>query len=187
MTTQIPDKITQIAPEAAAKYLAEGYLRATGKRPSIAILKLLVAQSALETGNWKIFHNWNFGNHKASGSDALSQVYTIGDDPTDPGARYAAFRTPEEGAEHYVLTLTKREHWKKGLESGKPLTFIRALSTPPVYFTADPQTYLVTMTKLIDQYEELAKKYGTSILGVMLGLFFTLASGAGVYIALKSK
>lgn len=185
MTTQLPDKLTKMAPDFAAKQLSDAYFRVTGKRASVAIMKLLVAQSALESGNWQISHNWNFGNEKATSSDEFSQVYSIRDDPTDPGAKYAAFLTPEAGAEHYVRTLTRRDHWREGLESGKPLTFIKALSTPPVYFTADPQRYLVTMTKLIDQYEDLAKKYGTSLLGMLFGFALALGGAAGIYFAAK--
>jgi hypothetical protein len=185
MAIQIPDKLTRLSPDDAAKYLAEGYLRVMAKRPSVSKMKLLISQSALESGNWQFMHNYNYGNEKLGGSDTHSQVYKIGDDPTDAGAQYAAFLNPEDGAEHYVRTLTKRDHWRAGLESGKPLTFIKALSTPPVYFTADPQRYLVTMTKLIDQYESLAKKYGYSIIGTIVGTLILGAGAVGTYFAFK--
>lgn len=185
MSTQIPDKKTPLAPDDAARYLAEAYQRVTGKRPKTNILKLLIAQSALESGNWQIIHNYNFGNEKASSSDAFTQVYSFNDDPTDPGAHYAAFLSPEEGAEHYVRTLTKREHWRKGLETGKPLLFIEALSTPPVYFTADPAKYLATLVKLIDKYEDLAKKYGWSLLGIFTSIVVLGGIVSGGYVAYK--
>jgi hypothetical protein len=185
MAIQLPDKLTQLAPDDAARELAEAYFRVMGKRPTVAKMKLLISQSALESGNWKLMHNWNFGNEKLSGSDSHSQIYNISDDPADPSAFYAAFLNPADGAEHYVRTLTKRDHWREGLESGKPLQFIQALSTPPVYFTADPQRYLVTMTNLIDQYEDLAVKYGSSTVGTIFGLLLALGSGASVYLLLR--
>jgi len=185
MAIQLPDRLTALVPDDAARYLAEGYRRVMGSSPSVAKMKLLISQSALESGNWKFMHNFNYGNEKLSGSDTHSQVYKIGDDPSDPGAFYAAFLNPEDGAEHYVRTLTKRDHWRAGLETGKPLLFIQALSTPPVYFTADPQRYLVTMTKLIDQYEDLANKYGSSFWGTVIGLVLALGSGTSIYLLLR--
>ena len=170
MPQLIPDKLTPIEPDDAVRNLAEAYKKVTGKVPRVSVLKLLAAQSALESGNWQIVHNFNYGNEKSSSSDTFAQVYSIRDDPTDPGAHYAAFLSPEEGAEHYVRTLTRREHWKTGLESGKPLIFVKQLSTQPVYFTADPTRYLTTLLRLVDKYENLAKKYGVSFWGVIGGV-----------------
>ena len=185
MTITIADKRTPIEPEEASRLLANAYANVMGRKPSVAILKLLIGQSALESGNWKQVHNYNFGNEKASSSDVYQQVYTFGDDPTDAGAYYAAFVTPEEGAEHYVHTLTKREHWRKGLESGKPLTFIEALSTPPVYFTADPMRYMATLVNRMDAYESFAKKYGASILGIWIGASVIILGGIAAGLAWK--
>jgi len=185
MSTQIPDLLTPLNPDDAVRHLADAYKRVVGKQPRVAVLKLLAAQSALESGNWKIVHNFNYGNEKASSSDVFVQQYSIRDDPTDPGAKYAAFLSPQEGAEHYVRTLVRREHWRKGLDSGKPVQFVEALSTPPVYFTADPSRYLATLLKLVDTYSDLAKKYGWSLLGMFGGLLMLGTIATGGYFAFK--
>lgn len=181
----LPDKITPLTPDEAARALVEGYRRIFGKRPTVKRLNLLLGQSALETGHWRIIHNFNMGNEKGVSSDRYVQSYSSHDDPTDLGAHYAAFLSPEDGAEHYVRTLTHREHWAKGLESGKPTTFITALSTPPVYFTADPSKYLATFISTYDRYKPYAKTYGASILGSLLGVFIVGGIGWSVYEAFK--
>lgn len=177
MPVTIPDKRTPIEPDEAVRLLANAYANVMGRKPSIAILKILTGQSALESGNWEVIHNYNFGNEKASSGDVYQQVYTFSDDPSDPGAYYAAFLTPEEGAEHYIHTLTKREHWRTGLQTGNAEKFIAALSTPPVYFTADPTRYMATLVNRMAAYEPFAKKYGASILGIWIGASIVLLGG----------
>lgn len=186
MSQQIPDLLTPLDRDTAAKALADGYQSITGKKPSAKVLKLIIAQSALESGNWKFIHNFNYGNEKASSSDEFIQRYTVGDDPTDPGAFYAAFKNPSAGAEHYIKTLLRRDHWRKGLESGVASTFVAALSTPPVYFTADPTRYLNTLAKLVDEYAPEAKKYGVSLLGTFLGVAL-LGSLTFVFVTMVKK
>jgi hypothetical protein len=177
VSIQLSDRLTPVTPEAAIKALADAYLKVTGRKPSRAILNLLAAQSSLETGNWQIMHNFEMGNAKSKSSDPFFQVYGTHDDPTDPGAHYAAHKSLEEGAEHYINVLKGRPHWWAALQSAKPLTFIQGLSTPPVYFTANPVTYLDTLTKQINRYAPTVKKYSPSI-WVSLAIAALVATGA---------
>ncbi len=170
MATQLEDKLTVIAPEDATRALARAYRKVTGKSPSVAILSLLVGQSALESGHWKMAHNYNLGNEMYVSSDTYFQQYSIGDDPAAPRAKYAAFLTLDDGAEHYVRTLLRRPHWKEGLLSGNAETFVRALSTPPVYFTANPTRYLNTLNGVLAMYQDEVKKYAGTFAGLLTGL-----------------
>lgn len=185
MSIQLQDRLTPVTPEAAIKALADAYLKVTGRKPSRAILGLLAAQSSLETGNWEIMHNFEMGNAKSKSSDPFFQVYGSHDDPTDPGAHYAAHKSLEEGAEHYINVLKGRDHWWAALQSGKPLKFIQGLSTQPVYFTANPATYLNTLTNRLDRYMPIVKKNAP---GIWVSLFAAALVAAGAYqVAKRSR
>lgn len=159
MSMQLPDKLTPLTADVATKALADGYKIVTGNTPSKKILSLLVSQSSLETGNWQLMHNYNFGNDKWNGREEYWQRYSVGDDPTDPGAKYTAHKTPAEGARRYIEVLKGRTHWWAGLQSKDPKTFIKNLSTPPVYFTADPTRYYNSLMKEIAENREVVSKY----------------------------
>jgi hypothetical protein len=183
MATQLPDKMTPLTPEEATQALSEGYKLVTGRKPSKNILALLIGQSALETGNWKMMHNYNMGNAKKSGSDEYYQVYLTGDDPTDPGAHYAAHLTAADGAAHFIRVLKKRENWWNGLQTGDPMKFAEGLAMRPfAYYTADPSHYAKILVDRYKAYMPLAAKYGGSILGTVLGLLFV---GGTAYLGYK--
>lgn len=177
MSTQLADKLTPVTPDVAVKALADAYQRVTGRKPSRKVFKMLVAQSSLETGNWQLMHNYEMGNAKSKSSDPFFQVYSTHDDPTDPGAHYAAHQSIDEGAEHYINVLKGRDHWWSALQSGKPLTFITGLSTQPVYFTANPAVYLNTLNRQIEKYTPLANKYAPGI-WISLAIAALVATGA---------
>ena len=61
----VPDKLTPLTRDEATRALLTAYKQLTGALPSTAVLALLVAQSAFETGHWKSLHHYNFGNAKA--------------------------------------------------------------------------------------------------------------------------
>jgi hypothetical protein len=180
MATQLPDRLTYVSPDDLARALASAYRKVVGSAPNAKILGLLISQVALETGHGKMVHNFNLGNEMAVASDPFFQQYSIGDDPTAPRAKYAAFLSLEDGAEHYVRTLLRRPHWKEGLMSGNVETFVRALSTPPAYFTADPARYLKTLTGVLAMYQDEAKRYGGSAFGIIAGLSIVTLAVLGV-------
>lgn len=172
------NKLTPLSAEQATQALSDGYKKLVGHKPSKKILALLVGQTALETGNWKSLHNYNFGNAKATSSDPFIQYYACSEvlngteqffQAGDPHCVFAAHQTAADGAAHYIKVLKNRAHWWSGLQSGSVPKFIAGLTTTPAYFTANPTTYGNTLSKLATQYMPLAKKYGSSTLLQVLG------------------
>lgn len=164
----LPDKKTPMTPQQVGAALSEGYRRVTGARPSRKILQLLLGQVALETGNFKSIHNFNFGNVKAKGSDKYVQYFRCSEiingkevffDPPAPECRFVAFRTAADGAEHYIRTLRGRPHWWEGLQSKTVPGFIKGLTTPPVYFTANAKLYADVLQNRMSHYTDVAKEY----------------------------
>jgi hypothetical protein len=182
MSTQLPDKLTPLNADTAAKALASAYKKVTGRAASKKILSLLVSQSSLETGNWQWIHNYNFGNDKWDGREEFFQVYSVGDDPTDPGAKYTAHKTAEDGAIRYINVLKRRPHWWEGLQSADPKTFIKKLSTPPVYFTADPTRYYNSLMKEIEENAKIVAKYSAKAWPYLLT---AAIAGVGSFFAAK--
>jgi hypothetical protein len=181
----LPNLLTPLSADQAAKALSDGYKKVVGRKPSKSILDLLISQTALETGNWKSLHNYNFGNAKATSSDQFVQYYGCSEvfngveeffSAGDPHCVFAAHKTAADGAAHYINVLKSRAHWWTGLQSGTVPKFIAGLTTVPAYFTADAGQYGNTLSKLTAQYAPLAKKYsGSTFLQVLGGI----ALGAG--------
>jgi hypothetical protein len=184
--TELPNKITKVTPDAAARALAIGFKKVAGKKPSAAILALLLGQWALETGNGSAVHNYNFGNTKRSSSDTYYQFFRCSEilngkevffDPPAPECAFSAYKAPEDGAEAYVKILKKRPHWWNGLLSGNVATFNAGLTTAPKYYTANPAQYLKTLQNRVAAYMPQAKQYGatfltalgTALLGIGMG------------------
>ena len=61
----VKDMLTPLSRDDASRAFLTAYQQLTGKLPTPAVLALLLAQSAFETGHWKSLHNFNFGNAKA--------------------------------------------------------------------------------------------------------------------------
>ena len=162
----VQNKLTQLSPSEAAAALATAYQQLVGSPPSQSILALLLAQSALETGNWKKIHNFNFGNQKASTSYPLIVQFRCSEmvngaekffDPPAPECNFRAYETAAAGALDYLRVLHSRPHWWQGLQTEDPSAFVDALATPPKYFTANPALYKSTLTSLFVQYGPLAR------------------------------
>ena len=192
---ELPNQLTPLTADEAAKALAAGYKQVTGKAPTANVLKLLVAQSGLETGNWQSIHNYNFGNAKATGSDPYYTYFRCSEvingveqffDPPSPQCKFAAHKTAADGAAHYISVLKNRENWWNGLQTGTPQGFVAGLTTAPKYFTADPTKYGNTLAELATQYEALAKKYaGNIVLGTVIGLIMLAIAGVVGYKIVK--
>jgi hypothetical protein len=182
----LANKITALTADQATKAISDGYKKVTGFRPHKVVLGLLVAQSALETGNWKSIHNYNFGNFKASKSDKYIQYFGCGEvldgvsqnfPAGDPHCIFAAYPDAASGAAAYVQGLKNRANWWNGLQTKSVAGFIKGLTTPPKYFTADPTLYANVLQKQLNTYQPIANKYGSSIVSGIIGL----AIGAGVW------
>ena len=162
----VPNKLTPLSPSEAAAALTAAYQQLVGVPPSQSILALLIAQSALETGNWKKIHNYNFGNQKAGTSYPLIVQFRCSElvngvekffDPPAPECNFRAYDSAAAGALDYLRVLHGRPHWWQGLQTEDPSAFVDALATPPKYFTANPALYKSALTSLFVQYGPLAQ------------------------------
>jgi hypothetical protein len=193
--TELPNKVIKVTPDTAAKAIAIGYQKVTGKKPSAAILALLLGQWALETGNGSAIHNYNFGNTKRSSADAYYQFFrcneiingqTVWFDPPAPECAFSAYKTPEAGAEAWIRILKKRPNWWNGLLTGDVTAFNTGLSTAPKYYTASPALYLNTLKNRVAAYMPQAKQYGvTAASGLISALLGIAAGGAILYYSPK--
>lgn len=178
----LPDKLTPLTPDQAAKALSDGYRLVTGSRPNAVILGLMLGQWALETGNGKSIHNFNYGNGKGTSNSQYVQYFRCSEiiggvevffDPPAPECRFAAYKTAEDGAVAFVRLLKSRENWWKGLQSGTVDGFVKGLSTQPyAYFTANVELYRNVLRDRAAKYTDVAKKYAGSskVWQVILGL-----------------
>jgi hypothetical protein len=190
----LPARKTPLTPDEAAKALAEGYKKFTGKWPTPVTLGLLIAQSAFETGNWKSIWGYNFGNAKATSADTHVQFlrcWEVKDgqkiwyDPPHPVCKFAAYLNPADGAAAYMKLLAKRPHWWTGLHSGTVQGFVNGLTTRPAYFTADPGEYARGMTDRLKQFADLATKYTKTNWAGVLGTGLVLTA-IGLYVGVRA-
>lgn len=182
----LPNKITPMTVDQAAKALSDGYKKVTGSRPNKLVLGLLVAQSALETGNWASIHNYNFGNFKASSSDKYIQYFgcnegyganSVNYPAGDPHCIFAAYVTAADGAAAFIKGLKNRQHWWNGLMTKTVAGFIKGLTTPPAFFTGNPVAYSNIMEQRLLTYQPIANKYAANWASSLIGL----AIGGGLW------
>lgn len=201
MSTELPDKYTDVGPDDAARYISEGYRRVTGAFPTPEVLILLLAQWAGECANGKAVHNWNFGNTKRTASSPYWQQFPCGENdgpggtqvmyyPPDPKCHFDAYLDGYSGAEAFVKTLKRRDNWWKGLQTGDVNKFVAGLAIRPyAYFTAAPDKYLKLVQSRIAPYLGSAKKYGVGsssksgpVLGILLGV-----TAAVLFVRIKQR
>jgi hypothetical protein len=205
--TRLPDKLTPLTADEAAAALATAYQRVTGKVADQRVLGLLIGQTALETGNWKSLHNFNFGNAKATASDpyyAGFRCWEVVDgekvwyEADHPACQFAAHLTAADGAEHYVRILQRRPHWWAGLESRTVPGFVAGLTTRPAYFTADAGAYAKTLNDRMGMFADQAVRYAgeagkfagehkVAVGGTVVGVFALTFGGWYLYNAVTSK
>jgi hypothetical protein len=163
----VKDTLTPLSRDEASRAFLTAYQQLTGKLPTPAVLALLLAQSAFETGHWKSLHNFNFGNAKAGLTYPLvtqfrcSEVDELGVehfyDPPDPHCNFRAYNDAAAGALDYLKVLQNRPHWWQGLHTGDPSAFVDALATPPKYFTGNPAVYKRSVVSLFQTFFPLAE------------------------------
>jgi hypothetical protein len=166
----VANRLTPLDAREAGRALFSAYTTFTGRPPSDRVGALLLAQSALETGNWQKIHNYNFGNAKARPEYPTITQFRCSEvidgverffDPPDPQCNFRAYATASEGALDYLKVLHSQSHWWQGLQTGDPSAFVDGLATPPKYFTADPPKYKRALTALFEQFHPLV----TALLG----------------------
>lgn len=169
MSVGVANRITPISPNLAASAMTSAYRKVTGQKPTAAVLGLLLGQWALETGNGKSVHNFNYGNKKSSSEDNLHTYFRCHEmvngkkvyyDPPNPACKFSAYTDATSGAVAYIKLLKRRAHWWKGLHSGTPEGFTKGLATKPAFFTADPAKYEKILRNRMERYLDLAEKYG---------------------------
>lgn len=181
----LPDKLTPLTADQAAKALSDAYKYVVGHKPSAVILGLMLGQWALETGNGNSIHNFNYGNGKGTSNSTYVQFFRCSEivggvevfyNPPAPECRFAAYRSAEDGAIAFIRLLKSRENWWKGLHTGTVDGFVKGLSTQPyAYFTANVDLYRRVLGERAGKYAAVAKKYAGSstfwqvILGLALG------------------
>lgn len=164
----VPNKLTPLTRAQALNALAKAFLAVTGANPSPEVLSLLVAQTALETGEWKSLHNFNWGNIKAAHDYPLQTTFgcwemvdgkRVDYPANDPHCMFRAYPDAASGVVDYIKTLKSRANWWNGLQTGTPEGFNAGLSTVPKYYTADPTAYLKLLKTEFEESLPLAKSY----------------------------
>jgi hypothetical protein len=163
----VKDTLTPLSRDEASRAFLLGYLQLTGKLPTPAVLALLLAQSAFETGHWKSLHNFNFGNAKAGANYPLVTQFRCSEvdehgvetfyDPPDPHCNFRAYNDAAAGALDYLKVLQHQPHWWRGLQTEDPSAFVDALATPPKYFTGNPAVYKRSVVSLFQTFFPLAE------------------------------
>ncbi|HKY34668.1 MAG TPA: hypothetical protein VJN18_01905 [Polyangiaceae bacterium] len=163
----VQDKLTPLTREEATRALLTAYKQLTGALPSTAVLALLVAQSAFETGHWKSLHHFNFGNAKAGPGYPLITQFRCSEvdaqgvehfyDPPHPQCNFRAYSDAAAGALDYLKVLRNRPHWWSGLHTADPGAFVDALATAPKYFTGNVGIYKRSIISLFKSFFPLAE------------------------------
>jgi len=166
------DNITTPLTEAAATYyLKTAWNRIYGSYPDLNVLALLWAQSAGETGRWKLLRCNNWGNIKKHG-DCKYTSYDAGEvltlngvtkqyifHPYHPQTFFAAWDTPLDGAEAYIKFLSQKTRYKKAwieLMKGNPVTYCKELKKAG-YFTANLNHYTQNVVRLTNEFKRKSK------------------------------
>lgn len=153
---QVADRLTPLNLQDAIVAFAQAYKRVMGELPTAGCLACLVAQSALETGNWHALHCWNYGNIKASDAwiadgrdwceyrcnELIGGVWRWFD-PPHPQCRFRAYADADAGAAEQIGFVALRERYALAWHwccQGEPNLFVRALGLAG-YFTAPTEPY----------------------------------------------
>lgn len=168
----IPDKHTRLSAAEVIEAFEKAYQWVMGIEKGVAAkadldaatLALMVAQSALESGNWRSMHCFNFGNIKASSRyRGLYCQFRCNEvingklewfDPPHPQCNFRAYETAEDGARDYMRFLAVdtngdgvnryAEVWRTLVEAdgddADVFSFVRELKRAG-YFTASERLY----------------------------------------------
>lgn len=163
--------VTPLTEAEATYYLKKAWEKIYGSYPSKDSLALLWAQSAGETGRWKLLRCNNWGNIKKRDewkytSYEAGEVLTIGGVtkqymfyPYHPQTFFAAWDSPLDGAEAYIKFLSQRTRYQRAwneLMAGDPVAYCRELKAAG-YFTADLAHYTKGVVRLTDEFKRKAE------------------------------
>lgn len=168
------DKVvkTILTEEEATYALREAFKKILGSYPSDKSLSLLFAQTALETGRWKLMNNNNWGNIKWSPALEGKRRFTMfatGENLWDARQKkvvyqwfepphhqtwFRSYPTATEGAEDYIDLLAKKARYVKSwaaLISGDGELFGLELSKAG-YYTADQKVYTKSLVSISNEF-----------------------------------
>jgi hypothetical protein len=170
-----PCVTTVLEPLDASIAIHAVYRSVVKAEPSTEGLAILIAQSALETANWRSMKNLNWGNSKSTvlwphtyfrtGERDAKTGKTVMYDPPHYQTRFRAFASAEEGANHHMRLLMSLRY-RPALDAamrGDLAEFSRLLYRPPIggpgYYTsasADPVKWYTDA--LVRRYGEIDAK-----------------------------
>lgn len=148
MATELPLTRTRLSVAEAREHIRAA-LQDQGIDPTANQLALAMAQSALETGQWKQMWHWNFGNLVRS---SYPGDYYVANDSGNI-REFRAYPDVASGAADYAKQLVvRRPEWREGLLTGDPRQFAKALKTPPAYYEASEERYANSLFPLWRQF-----------------------------------
>ena len=166
---------TILTEEEATYYLKEAWKKVYNEYPSKNSLALLWAQSAGETGRWKLLRNYNWGNIKKRKNDTeqLWTSYDAGENltingvykhymfyPYHPQTHFAAWDDALSGAEYYIRFLSQRKRYLRAWQEvikGDPVAYCKELKAAG-YFTAGLAHYTKGVVSLTNEFKRKSEK-----------------------------
>jgi hypothetical protein len=148
-----PTEIEILSPKLTPSTFEEmlgSYVRAfktvTGEVPSMRMLGMTLAQSALETGQWKKMWEWNPANITTQGKRGFYRL------PGDSAHKYAAYPSADSGAAAHVGLLGRKYPKSMGLMLTATPAEVAAMLKQEGFYEAAAGPYAEQMTKLFDQF-----------------------------------
>jgi flagellum-specific peptidoglycan hydrolase FlgJ len=158
--SQVPATRTPATPQQVADALVAAWPSQLGGAPTLPQICVLLAQCGLETEHGVECIQWNIGNAKWSGTgdfceyptdEYINGVKTLLS-PPDPGCRFQAYASLEDGVADYLRGMWKR--WTKAWPSviaGDPAGFAAGLKAQG-YYTAPVEEYAAGVEAYFKDY-----------------------------------
>ena len=152
-----------------AQSLADALARAwpsviVGDEPTAGAIRLLLAQSAFETGAWRACWNWNLGNVKCDGSVPwFSMVASEGDESVMMvSSKWRSYDSLDEGALAYLAVLRQRfsRAWSFVVLED-PTGFVAALKASG-YFTGNLAQYTAGVLAYYHSFSSITPAAGSA-------------------------
>jgi hypothetical protein len=174
----VPTTIKKFSEAEAAYGLRQAWKKIYGNYPNNKQLSLLWAQSALETGRWKIIRNYNFGNIKKKWANPKYKIrddghkftmFATGEnlwnhqkrkseyhwfEPPHIQTHFRAYDSLVEGAEDYIRFVSQKKRYKKAWQEvlkGNPTAFSHELKLAG-YYTAAEEIYTKGVVRLTKEF-----------------------------------
>lgn len=127
------------------------YRNAMGEAPGNRLLAMLLAQSALETGQWQSMWEWNPANITTSAKRGFFRLKNP-DGSVDIAHKYAPYPDAQTGASAHVLLLARKYPRALGaMLADAPETVVHELKAGK-FFEADEGPYATTFAQLFNQF-----------------------------------